>query len=46
LMAAQKLGAMPQLNVHSPLAPAISAAPNRLPLGPSQAGSILGLNKV
>jgi hypothetical protein len=46
LMAAQKLGAMPQLNVASPLAPAISAGPTRLPLGPSQAGSILGLNRV
>jgi hypothetical protein len=46
LMAAQKLGAMPQLNVASPLAPAISAAPNRLPLAPSQSGSILGLNRV
>ena len=44
LMAAQKLGAMPQLNVSSPFAPAISAVPNRLPLRPSSSGNILGLN--
>jgi hypothetical protein len=44
LMAAQKLSAMPQLNVASPFAPAISAAPNRLPLSPSHSGSILGLS--
>ncbi len=44
LMAAQKLGAMPQLNVSSPFAPAISAVPNRLPLCPSSSGNILGLN--
>jgi len=44
LMASQKLGAMPQQNVASPFAPAISAAPNRLPLRPSQPGNILGLS--
>ncbi len=44
LMASQKLGAMPQLNVASPFAPAIAAAPNRLPLQrPSYPGSVLGL---
>jgi hypothetical protein len=44
LMASQKLAPMPQLNVSSPFAPAISAAPNRLPLRPSQTGNILGLS--
>jgi hypothetical protein len=44
LMASQKLGAMPQLNVSSPFAPAISAAPNRLPLHPGSPGNILGLS--
>jgi len=44
LMASQRLGPMPQLNVASPFAPAISAAPNRLPLRPSQSGSMLGLH--
>ena len=44
LMASQKLGAMPQQNVASPFAPAISAAPNRLPLRPSHSGKILGLS--
>jgi hypothetical protein len=44
LMASQKLGAMPQLNVSSPFAPAISAAPNRLPLRPGSSGNILGLS--
>jgi hypothetical protein len=43
LMASQKLAPMPQLNVASPFAPAISAVPNRLPLRPSSPGSILGL---
>ena len=43
LMASQRLGAMPQLNVASPFAPAISAAPNRLPLRPGQTGNLLGL---
>jgi hypothetical protein len=45
LMASQKLGPMPQLDVTSPFAPAISAAPNRLPLQrPSHSGSVLGLS--
>jgi hypothetical protein len=45
LMASQKLDPMPQLNILSPLAPAISVAPNRLPLHrPSAAGNILGLH--
>ncbi|HEY3040125.1 MAG TPA: hypothetical protein VGJ66_15405 [Pyrinomonadaceae bacterium] len=45
LMASQKLGPMPQLNFASPFAPAISAAPNRLPLQrPSHSGSVLGLS--
>ena len=44
LMASQRLGAMPQLNVASPFAPAISAAPNRLPLRPGARGNILGLS--
>ncbi len=43
LMASQRLGAMPQLNVASPLGPAISAAPNRLPLRPGPTGNLLGL---
>ena len=38
LMASQKLPPMPQLNVASPFAPAISAGPNRLPLRPSTPG--------
>lgn len=45
LMASQKLGAMPQLNVSSPFAPAISTGPTRLPLQrPVHSGSVLGLN--
>lgn len=44
LMASQRLGAMPQLNVSSPFAPAISAAPNRLPLRPGSPGNMLGLS--
>jgi hypothetical protein len=44
LMASQKLGPMPQLDVTSPFAPALAAAPNRLPLQrPSHSGSVLGL---
>jgi hypothetical protein len=43
LMASQRLGAMPQLNVASPFAGAISAGPNRLPLPPVAPGNILGL---
>jgi hypothetical protein len=43
LMASQKLMAMPDVNVTSPFAPAISVAPNRLPLRPPQTGSVLGL---
>lgn len=45
LMASQRLGAMPQLNVSSPFAPAISTGPTRLPLQrPVHSGSVLGLN--
>ena len=45
LMASQKLDAMPQLNVTSPFAPAISTGPTRLPLQrPVHSGSVLGLN--
>jgi hypothetical protein len=43
LMASQKLPPMPQLNVSSPFAPAISAGLNRLPLRPSHSANILGL---
>lgn len=44
LMASQKLDPMPQINVASPFAPAISTGPARLPLQrPSQGGSVLGL---
>ena len=43
LMASQKLAAMPDVNVTSPFAPAISVAPNRLPLQRPQTGSVLGL---
>ena len=44
LMASQKLDPMPQIDVTSPFAPAISTVPNRLPLQrPSPSGSILGL---
>lgn len=43
LMASQKLGAMPQLNVLSPFAPAISAAPDRLRPPFSSSGNLLGL---
>ena len=44
LMASQKLDPMPQIDVTSPFAPAISTAPNRLPLQrPSHSGSVLGL---
>ena len=44
LMASQKLDPMPQIDVTSPFAPAISTVPNRLPLQrPSPSGSMLGL---
>lgn len=43
LMAAQKLGPMPRLNVSSPLAPAISAGPGRVPPPLSSPGNMLGL---
>jgi type III secretory pathway component EscS len=44
LMASQKLDPMPQIDVTSPFAPAISTVPNRLPLQrPSASGSVLGL---
>lgn len=45
LMASQRLDPMPQLNVSSPFAPAISVTAKRLPLQrPSAAGNILGLS--
>lgn len=45
LMASQKLDAMPQVDVTSPFAPAISTGPTRLPLQrPVHSGSVLGLN--
>jgi hypothetical protein len=44
LMASQKLEPMPQIDVTSPFAPAISTGPARLPLQrPSHSGSVLGL---
>jgi hypothetical protein len=44
LMASQKLDPMPQIDVTSPFAPAISTVPNRLPLQrPIPSGSVLGL---
>ena len=44
LMASQKLDPMPQIDVTSPFAPAISTVPNRLPLQrPVPSGSVLGL---
>ena len=44
LMASQKLDPMPQLDVTSPFAPAISTGPQRLPLQrPNYSGSVLGL---
>lgn len=45
LMASQKLGPMPQIDVSSPFAPALSTGPTRLPLKPppSHPGSVLGL---
>jgi hypothetical protein len=45
LMASQRLGPMPQLDVTSPFAPALANAPKRLPLQrPSHSGSVLGLS--
>lgn len=45
LMASQKLPPMPQLDVSSPFAPAISTGPNRLPLKRAgHSGSVLGLS--
>jgi hypothetical protein len=44
LMASQRLDPMPQLDVTSPFAPAISTGPARLPLQrPRHSGSVLGL---
>jgi hypothetical protein len=44
LMASQRLDPMPQIDVTSPLAPAISTGPARLPLqNPRHSGSVLGL---
>ncbi len=46
LMASQRLQAMPQINVTSPFAPAISAEPvGALPNRPAHAGSLLGLSR-
>ena len=45
LMASQRLDPMPQIDVTSPFAPAISTGPNRLPLKrPGHSGSVLGLS--
>lgn len=44
LMASQKLEAMPDVDVTSPFAPAISSGPKRLPLPPMRPGSTLGLS--
>jgi len=44
LMASQRLEAMPQLNVTSPLAPAISTYPAPMPAFAAK-GSVLGLNR-
>jgi hypothetical protein len=44
LMAAQKLGAMPKLNVSSPLGPAISVAPGRVLPPFRRPGKTLGLS--
>jgi hypothetical protein len=44
LMASQKLDPMPQIDVTSPFAPALSTGPTRLPLQrPSHSASVLGL---
>ena len=43
LMASQKLDPMPDVDVTSPFAPAISSGPRRLPLPPIRPGSTLGL---
>jgi hypothetical protein len=43
LMASQRLGPMPQLNVASPFAPAISGIPNRLRPPIRSSGNMLGL---
>jgi hypothetical protein len=45
LMASQRLDPMPQIDVTSPFAPAISTGPKRLPLQrPAHSGSVLGLS--
>jgi hypothetical protein len=45
LMASQRLDPMPQIDVTSPFAPAISTGPARLPLQhPRHSGSVLGLS--
>jgi hypothetical protein len=44
LMASQRLDAMPQIDVTSPFAPAISTGPARLPLQRPHSGSVLGLS--
>ena len=45
LMASQRLEAMPQINVTSPLAPAISTYPAPMPAFAAAKGSVLGLNR-
>jgi hypothetical protein len=43
LLASQRLGPMPELNVSSPLAPAIAVDVSETPLPPRQSGSVLGI---
>ena len=43
LMASQRLPEMPQIDVSSPLAPALAVGPNRLPLQKPMQGNLLGL---
>ena len=45
MMAARQLSAMPDLNVTSPLAPALSDGPRKLPPPPMASGSVLGLSR-
>jgi hypothetical protein len=44
LMASQRLDPMPQIDITSPFAPAISTGPARLPLQRPHSGSVLGLS--
>lgn len=45
LMASRQLWAMPDLGVISPLAPALSHGPKKLPPPPATTGSVLGLHR-